>query len=95
MKLGVLITKAEYREYIIPVIRAALKRGDEVTVFMMDDGCLLANDREFASLAGDVKVNICDLNRGQRGIEPPAEIHSGSQYDNIRMVRGTERLLVF
>ncbi len=96
MKLGILITDSAFGGMVIPILRAAVGRGDEVSVFLMDDGCFMAQDAEFVkAVAGRIKVNMCDLNRGQRNLELPDAMQAGSQYDNISMVRWCDRLLVF
>ncbi len=96
MRLGVLITDSGYRKMVVPILKAAIKRGDEVNIFLMDDGCFMSEDPEFINtVSGRLKVNVCDLNRGQRNLELPGEIQAGSQYDNISMVRWCDRLLVF
>ncbi|MDA8326694.1 MAG: hypothetical protein M0033_10815 [Nitrospiraceae bacterium] len=97
MKLGVLITDRAFGGMVVPILKAALGRGDEVSVFLMDDGCFMAADEEFMKAAGrgGIKVSMCDLNRGQRDLELPGGIQAGSQYDNIAMVRWCDRLLVF
>lgn len=96
MKLGVLITDSAYGGMVVPILKAAIDRGDEVNLFLMDDGCFMAEDPEFIKVAaGKLKVSMCDLNRSQRNLEIPGEIQAGSQYDNIKMVRWCDRLLVF
>ncbi len=94
--MGVLITDSRYGTIVVPILKAAIRRGDEVNVFLMDNGCFISEDPEFVkTVSGKLKVNVCDLNRGQRNIELPDEIRAGSQYDNISMVRWCDRLLVF
>lgn len=98
MKLGVLITESAFGPVVKPILKAAAQRGDEVRVFLMDDGCYMAEDPEFLEMAGGangLKAGMCDLNRGQRGLGLPEGIQGGSQYDNISMVRWCDRLLVF
>jgi len=97
MRFGILIIDAAYRDFILQVLRAAEKRGDQVDIFIMDEGCPITEDPEFKELAEgkDVSTTICDLNRRQRGIEAPLEVKIGSQFDNARMVHECEKILVF
>ena len=96
VKLGILITEGGFGPMVIPILKAALERGDEVRVFLMDDGCYMSEDPEFLEIAGGgVKAGMCDLNRGQRGLPLPEGIQAASQYDNISMARWCDRLLVF
>ncbi|MDA8387800.1 MAG: hypothetical protein M0Z58_03915 [Nitrospiraceae bacterium] len=96
VKLGVLITDSAYGPMVVPILKAAVERGDEVRVFLMDDGCYMAEDPEFIKIAGGgPRAGMCDLNRRQRNLKLPDAIQAASQYDNISMVRWCDRLLVF
>ena len=96
MKLGVLITENGFGPMVIPILKVAVGRGDEVRVFLMDDGCYMAEDPEFLEIAGGrVEAGMCDLNRNQRNLKLPEAVKAASQYDNISMVRWCDRLLVF
>jgi len=97
MRLGILIINSAYKDFILPVLRAASMRGDQVEIFIMDEGCPITGDPEFQELARgkDVRSTICDLNRRQRGMEAPLEVKIGSQFDNARMVHECEKILVF
>jgi hypothetical protein len=97
VKLGILITDHRYKDFIAPVLKAAIDRGDQVQVFIMDDGCLLADAPDLKEVFSHVRLSavICDLNRMQRGIEAPLEVSMGSQYDNAKMMHESDKVLVF
>ncbi len=97
MRIGFLVTDPAYRDFLIPLLSAALARGDEVEVFLMDEGCFLAADAQFSALLSRAGANasICDFNRTQKGITAPPSLRPGSQYDNARMVQDCDKVLVF
>lgn len=95
MRLGILVTKPEYSKYFIPVIAEALARGDKVTVFFMDDGCFAATDPALKEFLGRITVSVCDMNRREREVQLPEEVHTGTQYDNLNMIRESDKVLVF
>ncbi len=95
MRLGILVTKREYSNYFVPVIAAAVNRGDKVTVFFMDDGCFAATDPALKEYLGKITATVCDLNRRERDVQLPPEVHTGTQYDNLNMIRESEKVLVF
>ncbi|MHB8882007.1 MAG: hypothetical protein ACYC69_10930 [Thermodesulfovibrionales bacterium] len=99
MKLGILINTDRHLQHIVGITKAALARGHEVQIFTMDAGTRLLNSPEYRALCGmqGVTMNFCEFNARQYGIaqgELPAEIISGSQYDNAVMSHSADRVIV-
>ncbi|MDI6801826.1 MAG: hypothetical protein QMD01_07245 [Thermodesulfovibrionales bacterium] len=100
MKLGILVTTDKYRDDIIGLTEAVLKRGHAVIIFFMDEGCRLAIDKDIVALKDrtGVSMSLCDLNRGKIGIAKQdirEDIICGSQYDNALMNREADKVIVF
>ncbi|MBI5076124.1 MAG: hypothetical protein HZB62_13285 [Nitrospirae bacterium] len=100
MKLGILVNTDKHLDHIIGMVTAALGRGHEITIFVMDTGTRLLKDPAFAGLSilHGVLMSFCDLSAQKEGIKKeglPDEILSGSQYNNAVMVHESDRVLVF
>lgn len=100
MKLGILVNTDKHLDHILGMVKAALASGHEITVFVMDAGTKLLNNSAFAglSLLHGVSMSFCDLSADKEGVIKegmPAEIQSGSQYNNAVMVHESDRVLVF
>ena len=99
MKLAILVTTDRFLSAIVGLTRAALKKGDEVTLFSMDDGSRLLSDPSYAGLSQEdgVKMAFCEHNAKVMGLKIeglPGEIVSGSQYDNAAMSHEADKVLV-
>jgi len=100
MKLGILVNTDKHLDHILGMVKAALVRGHEITVFVMDAGTKLLENAAFVelSLLHGVSMSFCDLSAQREGVHKeglPAEIQSGSQYNNAAMVHESDRFLVF
>jgi hypothetical protein len=99
VKLGILINTNRHKEAIIGITNEAIKRGHQVILFFMDEGCLLLMDKEILSLRklDDVSMSVCDLNRRKIGIKDEeilVGIRCGSQYDNAVMNKEADKVIV-
>lgn len=99
MIFGILITTDEYRDDIIGLTEASIKRGHRVILFFMDQGCKLATDKRIAALCSmdNVQMSLCDLNRRRIGLldkDIPESITCGSQYDNAVMNKESDKVIV-
>ncbi|MFA5802696.1 MAG: hypothetical protein WC911_09520 [Thermoleophilia bacterium] len=93
-KLGILLNSDKYRDDVIGVIKAAKAAGHDVTVFMMDDGTLLASDLS-AECSGDATLAYCDHSAEPRGVKDVEGATAGSQYQNAVMVHESDKVVVF
>ncbi len=100
MVVGILVTTDLYKEDLICITEAAIKRGHRVMIFLMDRGVLLVKAKEVAdlrNLPGVLSFSLCDLNLKRSGIsenEVPEGIICGSQYNNAVMVHDADRIIV-
>lgn len=97
---GILVTTDKYRDDIVGLTEAAVRRGHRVILFFMDKGCCLVTDEKIASLKKmhGVTISLCDFNRKTMGIsdsEIPDGWLCGSQYDNAVMNKEADRVIVF
>ncbi|MCI4624567.1 MAG: hypothetical protein L3V56_01245, partial [Candidatus Magnetoovum sp. WYHC-5] len=62
MTIGLLVTRDKYKEHIIGLTNAALKKGHKVIIFMMDDGTRHSQDKDVVALKElkDVEMSLCD-----------------------------------
>ncbi|MBI5634074.1 MAG: DsrE family protein [Nitrospirae bacterium] len=100
MKLGILVNTDKHLDHIIGMVKAALGRGHEITIFVMDTGTKLLSNPAFSelSLRHGVLMSFCDLSAQKEGVKKeglPDKILSGSQYNNAVMVHDSDKVLVF
>lgn len=99
MKLGILVNSDRYLRIIIGLTKAAVSKGHEVFLFVMDEGVRLLKKsslRNLLKLSG-VSLTFCQHSADVIGIssnEIPKEAISGSQYDNASMNREVDRVIV-
>ena len=98
MKLGILVNTERHLDMLLSISRAALEKGHEVSVFVMDKAtCMLVDDslKELAALDG-LNVTCCDYNAMMNDVPRDViadTITSGSQYDNAIMTRNSDRII--
>lgn len=99
MKIGILLTtppSSENTHTVIQLTRAALRKGHEVSIFLMSDGVYNTHHSEFRELIKDgACISLCAYNSEQRCLERVDGILYGSQYDLASLVHETDRLLTF
>ncbi len=97
MKLGILVNTDRNLKHILGITEAALRKGHEVSIFVMDDGVRLLRDERFTTLCKKVSMSFCDhsthmLNVSKEGI--PEDIICGSQYNNAVMAHDSDKVIV-
>lgn len=103
MKLGILVATAPQRgdfTLFAARIEAALRDGDDVSLFLMDDGTGYAMDARVQPLLdAGVEVAMCAMDAERRGVDcvraAAVGIVVGSQYDHARLVRDSDHFLSF
>ncbi len=93
-KLGILVNTDKYREDVIGVVKAAKAAGHEVTIFMMDDGTLLAPDLS-SECGADATLAYCEHSAEPRGVKEVEGATAGSQYQNAVMMHDADKVMVF
>jgi predicted peroxiredoxin len=99
MKLGILINTDRHLAHVTGITHAALDKGHEVIIFVMDDGTKLLNApamQELCRLTG-VATSFCSFNARQRDIGDEGlsqEIAAGSQLNNVAMNRIADKVIV-
>lgn len=103
-KLAFIITSDKYAGHIYGLIQAAAERDFAVSVFIMDKGAFLTEDKEFISLIKKYKhnvdrVSVCEHSCGVNGVLSRIDdFNYASQFENAKMVSGLEekdRILLF
>lgn len=99
MKLGILVNTDRHLADIIGMSNAAVNKGHEVIIFVMDEGAKLLENQVFTKLAKikGIAMSFCDYNAkgfaiSKEGI--PCEVDCGSQYNNARMMHEANRVIV-
>ncbi|MBI2369183.1 MAG: DsrE family protein [Deltaproteobacteria bacterium] len=109
MNLGMLLTTSPEHQNsrtVVALARAALARGHEVSLFLMDDGVynLVPGPRVkaagwFAELArAGARLVVCALSMEERGVSKESVIEGvifGNQYLHAQIVHGSDRFLTF
>jgi predicted peroxiredoxin len=99
MKLGILVNTDRHPGHVIGLTKAALARGHEVIIFIMDEGTkLLATPGlpELCKTPG-VTMSFCDLSAKQLDAGPEElseELVRGSQYHNAVMNHVADRVII-
>ncbi|MCL4428325.1 MAG: hypothetical protein M1276_04970 [Deltaproteobacteria bacterium] len=103
-KLAIIITTDKYMNHISGLIEAAAKKDCVVSVFIMDKGVFLTENKEFVLLIEKYRSNIdkvsvcehsCNVNEVISRID---EFNYASQFENAKMISGLEekdRALLF
>ncbi|MEE8328791.1 MAG: hypothetical protein V3R54_02545 [Thermodesulfovibrionia bacterium] len=99
MKLGIFVNTDRHVDDIVGLTKAAVSKGHEVIIFIMDIGVNLLNNPSLAGLCSEsgVSINYCDYNAGKMGISKegiPEKIGCGSQFDNATMNHEADRVIV-
>jgi len=99
MKLGILVNTDKNLDHIMGLTAAAVSKGHEVAIFVMDDGVRLLGESVFGNLCKMSGVTVCFCDYSTRLIDLPREkvsqdIVCGSQYDNAVMNHNADRVLV-
>ena len=99
MKLGIFINTDKHAEDVIGITKAAVSKGHEVIIFIMDTGVNLLCNSSVMALSSEtgVQMNYCDHNAVQMGIPKdgiPENVGSGSQFDNATMNHDADRIIV-
>ena len=99
MKLGIIVNTDRHLDHVLGIIRAALSKNHEVSIFAMDDSIHLLSDPSFSGLTetDNVSMSICRHSAERLGIETEnlAEgIKAGSQWENALMAHDADRVIV-
>ncbi|MCK5512099.1 MAG: DsrE family protein [Thermodesulfovibrionia bacterium] len=99
MKLGILVNTDRNAKSVTGLTKAAVSKGHEVVLFMMDEGVKLLQKAPLANLVKTpgVRLTFCQHSADVIGVSSNGfvkEAVSGSQYDNACMNREVDRLIV-
>jgi len=99
MKLGIFINTDRHAEDIVGITKAAVSKGHEVIIFVMDTGVNLLCNSSVMALSSEtgVRMSYCDHNAGKMGISKegiPEKVGCGSQFDNATMNHEADRVIV-
>jgi predicted peroxiredoxin len=98
MTLGILVTTSRHLADVIGITKAAVLKGHEVMIFIMDEAIFLMSEaglQGLASLKG-VSLSFCEASTKQLGFQTegiPKEIAPGSQFNNAMMVKQADRVI--
>lgn len=93
-KIGVLVNSDRNLDAIVGVVKAAVESGNQVSIFMMDDGTLLAKDL-CDKLCDIAELTFCDHSAKPRGVEGVEGVAASSQFQNAVMMHEADRVVVF
>lgn len=99
MKLGILVNTDRHAKDLIGITKAAVSKGHEVIIFIMDAGEYLLSNKDVVNLCNEpgVRMAYCDHNAQQLGISKegiPDKITCGSQFDNATMNHEADKVIV-
>jgi len=99
MKLGILINTDKYPDAVLGITKAALSKGHEVSIFVMDAGTHLLNHPSLKELSQYQRIvmGFCEHSAQGHGVPfetIPDPIVRGSQYDNATMLHESDKIIV-
>jgi predicted peroxiredoxin len=99
LKLGILVNTDRHPIILKGLTQAALEKGHEVVIFVMDKGVKLLNKPAIVKLlkTPGISLTFCQHSADVIGIKSNGivkEANAGSQYDNACMTREVDRLIV-
>ena len=102
-KLGILVATAPQAgdlPIVLSSIARALREGDDVALFLMDDGVGYALEPRVTSFIDEgLEIALCAMDAEARGLDfrraEAAGVIIGSQYDHGRLLRDSDRFLSF
>lgn len=98
-RLGILVNSDRHLNHLLGISRAALAKGHEVLVFVMDEGTRLLPDGHLQQLAEcpGLTMSLCDHSAQRHGIDTgalPAHVVRGSQLNNAMLNHQADRVIV-
>jgi predicted peroxiredoxin len=98
-RLGILVNTDRHLGHVLGIGRAALARGHEVVVFVMDVGTQLLRDPDLQALAErpGLTLSLCDHSAKRHGVDLeglPARVVRGSQLNNAMLNHQADRVIV-
>ncbi len=99
MKLGILINTDRHAADVIGLTKAAVSKGHEVIIFMMDAGNKFLLEPSVMGLSAlrGVSMSFCDHSAHTLGISKegvPEKVVCGSQFNNAVMNHDADRVIV-
>jgi len=99
MKLGILVNTDRHAGDVVGLTKAALSKGHEVIIFMMDAGNKLLHNSSVTGLCKETGVSMAFCAHSAEKLKVstdglPEKIHHGSQFDNATMNSKADRVIV-
>ncbi|MEE8343161.1 MAG: DsrE family protein [Gammaproteobacteria bacterium] len=99
MKLGILVNSDRHLTQLRDITKAALQKGHDVEIFVMDDGAKLLTQDSLVKLilVPNVSLSVCELSAARHGIDAhnlPGGVSCGGQYGNAMMNHDADRVIV-
>lgn len=97
MKLGILVNTDRNNEAVIGITRAAMQKGHDVSIFVMDEGTRLLKELSGLCESAGLSISYCDHSSKEVGVTKDG-IHvgivCGSQYNNASMAHNSDKVIV-
>lgn len=100
-KLVFIITEYKHFNHIAGLLKSAIIKGYDISIFIMDEGVLYTGKEEFLSIVreNNITVSICEHSCNINGVSSRIEeFNYASQFENAKMINGlqeSDRLLKF
>ncbi len=99
LKLGILVNTDKNVKEVVGLAKAAVLKGHEVIIFMMDEGVRLLHRSPIANLAKipGITISFCQYSADIIGVSTSKiakGITSGSQYDNAAMNKEADKVII-
>ena len=99
MKLGILVNTDRHAKDLVGLAKAALSKGHEVIIFVMDSGVKLLLSLDVKDLCNNpgISISFCDYTTEKNGISKEEfceKMICGSQYNNATMNSEADRVIV-
>ncbi len=100
-KLAFIITENKHLNHIAGLINSAIRKGYDISIFIMDEGVFFTENNEFISIIKENNIHaaVCEHSCNVNGVVSRInEFNYASQFENAKMINGlkeSDRLVKF
>lgn len=100
-KLAFIITEDNHLNHIAGLIRSAIRKGCDISIFIMDKGVFFTENDEFISITkeNNISVAVCEHSCNVNGVASRIDgFNYASQFENAKMIndlKESDRLVKF
>lgn len=100
-KLAFIITENKHLNHITGLMNSAIRKGYDISIFIMDEGVFFTENNEFTSIIkeNNISAAVCEYSCNVNGVASRIDgFNYASQFENAKMINGlkeSDRLVRF